>query len=119
MISRTAIGRKTLIEFARDPLVPKVSYQCTICFLVVIYCLLCIWELYGRGASIWLSGCSVPAIKSLFSNTFLKNCDTGDCLSTTTCPMTVVGGRQGHAPCGILLLEQSLFLCQWNFQEVI
>ena len=29
---------------------------------------------------------------------------------TTTCPKTVVGGRQGNAPCKSLLLQPSLFV---------
>ena len=33
--------------------------------------------------------------------------------------MTLVGGMQGHAPCKILLLQQSLLLCQLNFMEII
>ena len=28
-------------------------------------------------------------------------------------------GKQGHAPCNILLLHQGLFLCQLNFMEMI
>ena len=31
----------------------------------------------------------------------------------------VVGGKQGHAPCKILFLQQSLFLCHMNFMEII
>ena len=38
---------------------------------------------------------------------------------TTMCPKTVVGGRQGHAPCEVLLFQQSLFLCQLNVMEII
>ena len=33
--------------------------------------------------------------------------------------MTVVVGKQGHALCKILLLRQSLFLCQLNFMEIM
>ena len=55
---------------------------------------------------------SFPAI-------FLTNSGKGEGLRTTTYLKTVVGGRQGHAPCKILLLQQSLFLCQLNFMEII
>ena len=34
---------------------------------------------------------------------------------TTTCPKTVVGGKQGHAPCKISLLQESLFLASVEF----
>ena len=37
------------------------------------------------------------AFRTRFSTTFIKNCGRGECLGTTTCPMTVVGGKQGHA----------------------
>ena len=43
------------------------------------------------------------------SATFLKNCGRGECLGTTKCARTVVGGKQGHAPCKILLPQQSIF----------
>ena len=66
-----------------------------------------------------VTGCTVPAIQSLFSTTFLKNCGRGEGLGTTTCPITVIGGRQGHAPSEILLPQQSLFLCQFNFMEIM
>ena len=48
--------------------------------------------------------------RTSFSNTFLKNCGRDKSLGTTTCPKTVVGGKQGHATCNIPLLQQSLFL---------
>ena len=35
------------------------------------------------------------------------------------CLKTVVLGKQGHAPCKILSLKQSLFICQLNFMEII
>ena len=41
------------------------------------------------------------------STTFLKKYGTVESLVTTTCHETVVGGKQGHAPCKILLLHQS------------
>ena len=45
--------------------------------------------------------------RASFSATFLMSC-AGECFGSTTCH--VVGGRQGHAPCNILLLKQSLFV---------
>ena len=38
-----------------------------------------------------------------FSTTFMKNCGRGECLGTTVCVKTAVRGKQGHAPCEILL----------------
>ena len=52
------------------------------------------------------------------STTFHKNCGRGESLWTTTCPITVVGGKQGHAPSKTFSLQQILFLCQLNFIEV-
>ena len=46
-----------------------------------------------------------------FSTTFLKNCGRGEILVSTTYLITVVGDRQRHAPCKILLLQQSLIFC--------
>ena len=40
-------------------------------------------------------------------------------LGTTTCLIIVVEGRQGHAPCNILFLQEVLFFCQTNFMEII
>ena len=57
--------------------------------------------------------------RACFPTIFLTNCGMGESLGTTTCPKTVVGGKQGHAPCKILSLQQSLFLCQLNFMEII
>ena len=54
-----------------------------------------------------------------FYTTFLKNCGRCESLVTTTCLKTVVVGKQGHAPCKILLLQQSLFLCQSIFIEIL
>ena len=45
-----------------------------------------------------------------FSATFLNNCGRGESLRTTTCLRSLVGCRQGHDPCEILLLKQSLFV---------
>ena len=33
--------------------------------------------------------------------------------------LKLVGGKQGHAPCKIILLQQSLFLYHLNFMEII
>ena len=49
-----------------------------------------------------------------FSTTFLKNGGRGEGLGTTTCLITVVWGKQGHAPFKLLTLQQCLFLCQFN-----
>ena len=56
--------------------------------------------------------------KASFSTTFLTNGGRGEGLRTTTCLRTVVRGKQVHAPCKMLLLRQSLFLCQSNFMEI-
>ena len=50
-----------------------------------------------------------------YSTAFVEDCGRGEYLGTTTCLRTVVGGKQGHAPCQIRTLQQSLFLCQLNF----
>ena len=57
--------------------------------------------------------------KPSFNTTFLKTCGRGECLGSTTCLRTVVGGWQGHAPCKILSLQQSLFMCQRNYIDTI
>ena len=54
-----------------------------------------------------------------FSTTFLKNDGRGECLWTATCLKIMVGGRQWDDPCEILSLQQSLFLCNLNFLEII
>ena len=54
-----------------------------------------------------------------FPPTFLKNCGRSKCLGTTTCLITVFGGKQGHAPCRIFSLQQSVIWCQLNFMEII
>ena len=41
------------------------------------------------------------------SNTYLRTCGGGESLRTTTCPKTVAGVNQEHAPGKILLLQQS------------
>ena len=53
------------------------------------------------------------------STTFPKNSGRGESLGITTHPKTVVGGKQGHAPSKILLLQQSLFVCQSSLMEII
>ena len=53
-----------------------------------------------------------------FSATFRKDCGRGECLKTTTCLIYVVGVKLGHAPCKMLLLQQSLFLCQLNLMDI-
>ena len=47
-----------------------------------------------------------------YCTTFLKNCGRGENLTTTTttCPMTVVGGKQGQAPCEILFCIKAFFV---------
>ena len=40
-----------------------------------------------------------------FPNAFVKNGGTGESLGTTTCPKTMAGVTQGHAPCKILSLS--------------
>ena len=64
----------------------------------------------GSGIRNESSGCSVPASRASSSSTFLKNCDGGESLGTTTCRKTVVGGKQGYAPCKILSPYDSSFL---------
>ena len=32
--------------------------------------------------------------------------------------MAMVGGKQGHAPCRIFLLQQNLFLCQFKLVKM-
>ena len=53
--------------------------------------------------------------RASFSTTFHKNCGRGESLGTTTCPKTVVGDKQGHALCKIILLQQIHLLCQVEF----
>ena len=60
----------------------------------------------------------LPSTASFYT-TNLKYSGRGECLGTTTCLITVVGDKQGHAPCKILLLKKSLFLCQLNFKEIM
>ena len=52
-----------------------------------------------------------PPSRASFSTTFSNNCGSGESLRAITCLRTVVGVRQGHAPCGILLVQLSLLLC--------
>ena len=55
--------------------------------------------------------------KVLFHTTLLKNCGRGEGLRATTCRKTAVGGKQGHAPCKICLLQEILFF-QQIFTEI-
>ena len=48
----------------------------------------------------------LPSLAS-FSSTFLIVVEK---LGTTTCLKTVTGGKQGHAACKTLLIQQSLFM---------
>ena len=64
----------------------------------------------GWGASNGFLGCSVPAIPSCFFTTFLKDCGRGESLWATTYLNTVFGGKQGHALCRILSLQQGFFV---------
>ena len=50
-----------------------------------------------------------------FSTTFHTKCGRGESLMTTTYPKTVVGVKQGHAPCRILSLQQNLFFLSVEF----
>ena len=52
-----------------------------------------------------------------FATTFLEYCGRGYGLGTTTCLKTMIGGKQGYAPCKVLLLSQVFFLC--HFMEII
>ena len=56
--------------------------------------------------------------RASFSTTFPKNCGRGGNLGTTTCLKNVVGGKQGHAPCRILLLQKKHLFVSVNFHEV-
>ena len=47
--------------------------------------------------------------RASFSTTFLKYCSRGESLRTTTCPKTVIWGKQWHARSKIPLLQQGLF----------
>ena len=58
------------------------------------------------------------ASSASFSTTCFTNCGRGEGLRASICIMAVVGGKQGHSPCRIFLLRQSL-LCQSNFVDVI
>ena len=43
----------------------------------------------------------------------------GEDLVSTTFLQTVDGGKQGHASCKILLLQQCLLLCRGNLAEIV
>ena len=51
----------------------------------------------------------LPSQASLYI-TFLKNGGRGESLRTTTYHKTVVGGKQGHAPCKTLLLHKDFLM---------
>ena len=42
---------------------------------------------------------------------FLKDCGRGECLGTTACIRTVVGGKYGHAPCSNIDSQIHLLCC--------
>ena len=63
----------------------------------------------------WLSGCIIIAS---FATTFLKHYGRGEGLVTTACLKIAVGGKQGHAPCKILLPIQIRFSCHSHFIEI-
>ena len=54
--------------------------------------------------------------RASFSATFLKNCGRGEVLRTTTYPITVGGGKQGHAACKIHLFQQIILFVSVEFQ---
>ena len=54
-----------------------------------------------------------------FYITFLKHCGIGESFGTTTCHITVVGGKQRHAAYEILLPQRIIFFCQSDFMEII
>ena len=56
---------------------------------------------------------------SSFSTSFINNCGRDESLGIMTCLKTVVGGRQGHAPCRVFMLHKASLLCQLNFMEII
>ena len=56
--------------------------------------------------------------QAIFPPHFNK-CGRGERITATTCPKTVVGGKQGHAPWEIPSLQQSIFLSQMNSMEII
>ena len=45
----------------------------------------------------------------IFSSTFLMNCGRSESLRIVTCLKTVVGGKQGHAPCKMLFVSVECF----------
>ena len=59
----------------------------------------------GRRVQNWFSGCSIPALPSLFYIAFLTDCARGEGLWTTKCLSTVVVGKEGHATCEIPVLQ--------------
>ena len=47
--------------------------------------------------------------QATFYTTFLTNCGRGESPGTTTRLKTVVGGKQGHAPCRMISLHKASF----------
>ena len=50
--------------------------------------------------------------------TLLNNCGRGEGLRTATWLMTVVGGKQGHAPCKMLRSKEFSMFCSVNIISV-
>ena len=50
--------------------------------------------------------------RASFYTTFHKNCDRGESLGITTSYKNEVEGKQGCAPCKLLLLHKASVLCQ-------
>ena len=73
----------------------------------------------GSGAPKGFQDVAFLPLRVCFSTSFLKNCGGCECLRITTYRKTVVWGKRGHAPYEILLLKQSIFLCQLNVMETI
>ena len=69
-----------------------------------------------RGTCNKFSECSIHALPSTM---FVEKCGGGGSLGTTTCLTIVVGGKQGHAPYKLALLQQGLFFCPSNVMEII
>ena len=58
----------------------------------------CVVMLSSREDPNGLSRCNVPTLQRQFSTTFLRNCRRSTSLGISTCHVTVVVGKQGHAP---------------------
>ena len=64
---------------------------------VIMFLLIIDNDWFGRVTRNKFSGCGVPASRASFSTIFVQNCGRGEGLGTTTCLITVVGVKQGHA----------------------